>query len=217
MTDRTAGRIVGILFIVASAAAIVGGALLLPIDDALADVADKEAQIVTGVLIELILVLAVVGIGTLIFPILKRQGPGNALAYAGSRMLEAVLLLAASVSALVVLGLAQGDAGDAGPLHGTLVDTREWTYLLGSMVLLGVSALILNTVLYRGRLVPGWLAIWGIVGGVLILVRGIIEAYGTEFSGAMQAVFAGPIAIQEMVLAVLLIARGFNVGDPRTG
>ena len=217
MTDRTTARIVGILFIVASAAAIVGGAMLLPIDDTLADVASKEGQIVTGVLLELILVLAVVGIGALIFPILKREGPGTALAYAGARMLEAVLLLAASVSALVVLGLAREDAGDAGTLHTTLVDTREWTYLLGSMVLFGVGALLLNTVLQRGHLVPGWLAIWGVIGGALILLRGVIEAYGTEFSGAMQAAFAGPIAVQEMVLAVLLIARGFSVGETRPG
>ena len=34
--------------------------------------------------------------------------------------------------------------------------------------------------------------------------------YATEFSGEMQAVLAAPIGLQEMVLAVLLIARGFT-------
>jgi hypothetical protein len=87
---------------------------------------------------------------------------------------------------------------------------RDWTYLIGSMVLLGVSALILNAVLYRSRLVPAWISLWGLIGGALILVRGLIETFGTEFSGVVQGVLAAPIALQEMVFAVWIIFKGFH-------
>jgi hypothetical protein len=40
--------------------------------------------------------------------------------------------------------------------------------------------------------------------------------YGVEFSAAMQGVFAAPIGINEMVLAIWLIAKGFNA-TPRFG
>ncbi len=219
LTYKTTARIVGVLFIVASATAIIGGSLLLPITetDYLSATAAAQGQIVSGVLLEMILVMSVIGIAVMIYPVLKRQNEGLALGYIGSRTLEATLLLAAAMSALFVLSVSTDAAGAAGvaAVGDTLLAVREWTYLIGSVVMLGVSALILNGLLLRSRVVPWWLSAWGLIGGALILVRGLIEMYGTEFSGAMQGVFAGPIAIQEMVLAIWLIVKGFTLDASR--
>ncbi len=211
--DLATARAVAVLFIVATIAAIVGGTLLLPIDEPnyLEAVAADEGQIVTGALIELVLVLSVVGIAVLIYPVLRRRSEGMALAYVGSRIIEAVLLLAAAMSALVILGLSRED----GPVLGRAVAdvavvTREWTYLIGSTTMLGVSALILYGLLYRAHLVPAWLSLWGLVGAALILVRGVVEMYGVELSGAVQGLLAAPIGLNEMVLAIWLIVRGFD-------
>lgn len=213
---KTIARIVGVLFIVASATAIVGGSLLVPLNepDYLAATAAANGQIVSGVILELILVISVIAIAVMLYPVLKRQNDGLALGYVGARTLEGVLLLAAAVSGLLVLSLSQDyGAGTAGvqPLGDSLVAARDWTYLIGSLVALGVSALILNSLLYRARLVPVWLSVWGLVGAGLIFSRGLVEMYGVEFSGVMQGVFAGPIAIQEMVLAIWLIVKGFDM------
>jgi hypothetical protein len=77
------------------------------------------------------------------------------------------------------------------------------------MVVFGVSAVILNAVLYRTVLVPRWISVWGLIGAVLLLVSAALELYGSDPSTTVQAVLAAPIAINEMVLAVWLIARGF--------
>lgn len=221
--DKTIARIVGVLFIVASVAAIVGGSLLLPLDepDYLVETAASQGQIVSGVLIELILVLSVVAIAVMFYPVLKRQNEGLALGYVGARTLEGVLLLAASVTSLFVLSLSQdyGAAATTGvePLGDTLLAMRDWTYLLGSLVVFGVTALLLNSLLYRSRFVPVWLSIWGLLGGALILAEGLIQVYGTELSGVTQGVFAAPIAIQEMVLAVWLIIKGFDTSHVIVG
>ncbi len=61
----------------------------------------------------------------------------------------------------------------------------DWAYWLGPMIFLCISALILYTVLYQARLVPVWLSIWGLVEGVLLLVRAVLEMYGVEFSAAL--------------------------------
>ena len=52
-SERTTARIIGVLFIVASAAAIVGGSLLLPLSepDYLVETAAHQGQIVSGALI----------------------------------------------------------------------------------------------------------------------------------------------------------------------
>jgi hypothetical protein len=212
---KTTARIVGVLFIVASATAIAGGSLLLPLDEPgfLSATAAAEGQIVSGVLLELVLVLSVVGIAVMIYPILRRWDEGLGMAYIGARTIEAVLLLAASVSGLVVLSLARtsGQPGDTVlALGDSVLATREWTYLIGSLVALGVSAVILNSVLFRAHLVPGWLSLWGLAGGALILLRGVMEMYGTDLNGLAQGILAAPIAIQEMVFALWLIIKGFD-------
>lgn len=213
---KTIARIVGVLFIVGSATAIVGGSLLLPLSepDFLAATEGAQAQIVSGVLLELVLVISVIGIAAMMYPVLKGHNDGLAIGYVGARGLEGVLLLAAAVTALVVLSLGQDfTAGSAGamPVRETLLATREWTYLIGSLVMLGVSAVVLNSMLYRSGLVPGWLSIWGLLAGVLIAMRGLVEMYGVDLSGVTQGVLAAPIAVQEMVLAVWLIIKGFDV------
>jgi hypothetical protein len=214
-SNATIARVVGVLFIVATITAIVGGSLLLPLaeEDYLAAAADAPSQIVSGVVLEFVLVLSVIAIAALLHPVLRRHDDGLAVGYVAARILEGVLLLAASVSALLVLSLAvEHGAGTAGveAVGDAVLAAREWTLLLGSLVMLGVSAVILNALLLRSGLVPSWLSGWGLVGGGLILVRGLIELYGVELSGLLQGVFAAPIALQEMVLAVWLIVRGFD-------
>jgi hypothetical protein len=205
-------RAIGVLFITASVAAVIGGSLLLPVTDGdLAKVAASEGQIVSGALIEMILALSVVGIAVLLFPVLKARAEGPALAYVGVRLLEAVLLMAASVSALVVFTLSQ-DSSAAGPqpLTDVALAAREWTYLVGSMVIFGVGALVLYALLYWARLVPAWLSVWGFLGGALIIGRGVAEMYGVELSPVAMGFMAAPIGLNEMVLAVWLIVKGFG-------
>lgn len=206
---RTTARLVGGLFITATVAALVGGSLLLPIIDAgNADAtAVNEAQIVTGALIEIVLVLSVVGIAVLLFPVLRQRSEGAALAYVGSRMLEAVLLLTATVSALVLLTLTLDGTQPGSPI---MLAVRDWTYLIGSEFMLGVSALILYSLLYRADLVPAWLSLWGLAGGLLIGLSGVLGMYDVTVPDWVAAVLVAPIALNEMVLALWLIVRGFS-------
>ena len=71
-----------------------------------------------------------------------------------------------------------------------------------------LSALLLNYVLYRSRLVPRWLSVWGFLGAGLWMIAWFPQVYGVDL-GAAELVFL-PIAIQEMVFAVYLIVRGFD-------
>ncbi len=212
MSTRTTARTIGALFVLATATAIAGGLLVAPTEeaDALTAAAAAPGAVVTGVLLELVLVLSVVGIGAVAYPVLRREDPGLALGYAATRLLEGVLLLAATLSSVVVLELGRDGVADSGGLVALLVETRSSSYLLGALVMLGVSTVVFNALLLRGRLVPRWLSTWGLVAGVLIATRGVVELSGVEPSALLQAVLAAPIALQEMVLAGWLIVRGFD-------
>ena len=69
----------------------------------------------------------------------------------------------------------------------------------------GLGALILYYSLYQSELVPRWLSVWGLVGGVLILAMG-----GLRLFGRPMFFLALPIVLNEMVLAVWLIVVGFE-------
>ncbi len=115
-------RTIGILFIVATVAAIVGGSLVaLPLEESnyLVEVADKDAQVITGALLLMVQTMAVIGIAVMFFPVLKRRNEGLALGFVGARTIEGVLTLAGAVAALSVLTLSRdygqtGAAGDVG-------------------------------------------------------------------------------------------------------
>lgn len=212
MTERTVAKVIGGLFIVASATAIVGGSLLTPVDDmgSVTTLADQGTRVAAGALLELVLVWSVIGIAALFFPVLKRRDEGLALAYVGARIVEGSLLLVASLSAVVAENLSRNGGGDDGTLGSLLSAVRDRSYVVGSLLAFGVGALILYGLLYRSGLVPDWLALWGLVGAALITLRGVVEVCGTDLSGAVQGLLAAPIGLNEMVLAVWLIAKGFG-------
>ena len=219
-SERSTARVVGILFIVATAAAVIGDALLRPLrDDAdyLAEFAANEGRVILAVLTELTLAVAVIAIAVLLFPVLKRVHEGMALGYVGVRILEGTIILAGGLSSLLLLTLSQNYVESAAPdvasFHTSgelLLEAREWTDSLGTTIVFGLSALILYTLLYQSRLVPRWLSAWGFIGGVMVLTAGVLRLFGESSTSPTSILLTVPIGINEMVLAVWLIVRGFN-------
>ncbi|MET1012030.1 MAG: DUF4386 domain-containing protein [Actinomycetota bacterium] len=216
--QRGTARLVGVLFIVATVTSIIGGSLvevLLDDPDYLIEVAAHEDQIILGVLLEFTLALSVIGIAALLLPVLRPHGESMAVGYVAVRTVEATFILIASTTALLVLTLSQdwGSAGGVGvePVGSALLSAREWASFVGTLIVFGVSAVILNSLLYRSRLVPVWLSLLGLVGGFLLLTSAVVQmfAYGVDAPVALQLLAAAPIALQEMILAVLLIWKGF--------
>ena len=75
-----------------------------------------------------------------------------------------------------------------------------------------LGALMFYYVLYRSKLVPRWLSAWGLLAAIPYFVSGVLGLL-TLLSpmSTIQMVLVLPLAIQEMVLAVWLIVKGFNL------
>jgi hypothetical protein len=75
-----------------------------------------------------------------------------------------------------------------------------------------IGAGLYYVVFYRSRLIPRWLSAWGFIALVLLFSAVLITLFDREpYSVSGNLVFlAVPIALQEMVLAVWLIVKGFN-------
>ena len=93
-----------------------------------------------------------------------------------------------------------------------LVAVREWAspdFVAGLAFVVGTF--LYNYVMYRSRLVPRWLSGWGLVGAVLALVATVYTGFTQDFGfTTVNSVLMAPIGLQEMVLAIWLIAKGFS-------
>lgn len=103
-------RVVGVLFTIATAAAVLSVALLnslLDAPDYLVNLAADEDRVVIGTLADLTVAIAVVGIAVMLFPVLKRHNEGVALGYVGVRTIEAAIIVVVGVRSLLLLTSSQ--------------------------------------------------------------------------------------------------------------
>lgn len=225
MTDRRTARVVGSLFIVASVAGVVGLAIQRSVLDTstyLSEAALKGNQVATGALLELVMGIAVIGIAIAIYPVLRRRTERLALGYVVARSIEAVIYVIGSIIVLTILTVSRGfvDAGAPDASHfqtlgGLLLAVRDWAgHGVQDAAVFSVGALILNYALYRARLVPRWLSVWGLAGASLYLAAGVLVLYGLEPLSTPQVALEAPLGVQEMVLALWLIVKGFDVPAP---
>lgn len=220
MADRTTARIIGILFIVATAAGVSAGIVQQPaldVADDLAAVNSFEGTIATGVLLELVMAIAVFGIVVALYPVLRRHSERLAFGFAAARTIEivtyglstvAVLTLIPISSAFVESGRPAGSSYEAAAQ--AMLDAREWSNYTFQIIVFALSAVFLNLALSRYRLVPRWLALWGLLAALPYLCVGVLSLYGLEPFSTVQILLVAPLALQEMVFALWLIVRGFT-------
>ena len=90
-----------------------------------------------------------------------------------------------------------------------MLSAREWLAPV-SLLSFGLGAMMYYWVFYRSRLVPRWLSAWGLIAIPMLTVSALLVMFRLiDNLSTTQVVLALPIAVQEMVLAVWLIAKGF--------
>jgi Domain of unknown function (DUF4386) len=212
-SDRQTAIIVGVLFILATAASLASTVLTASTtsSDYLTSAAANANQVKAGAILELVAAGSVALIPAFLFPVLRRYDERMALGYLAIRILEAFVLVLSAVCALLILTLSQKYVGATSPVDpsfatsgAVLQGLASWTFVLDPIVF-GAGALLFYYVLFRSRLLPIWLSAWGLFGAALVVAAGLAGMFGT-----FQYVLAVPIAVQEMALAVWLILKGFR-------
>ncbi|MFC2014858.1 DUF4386 domain-containing protein [Chloroflexota bacterium] len=215
---RKTAIIVGVLFIIATAAGVLSLVFSGPLNtpDYLVEVAANETQIIIGGLFMLIMGFAVAGIGIGMYPIFKKQNEVLALGYAGFRLIEGALFIASVVSLLSILTLSQEfvkagapDASHFQTMGAVLTGENYWVYHMGTLSL-GLAALIFYYLLYKSKQIPRWLSAWGLIGVPLWFAVSLLIIFGLDSSSTVSTLLYLPIGVNEMVLAIWLIVKGFN-------
>lgn len=212
----------GVLLIAATAAALAAAALVDPVltsGDYLADLATHHHQVAGGALLYLIAAAASVSIAISLYPVLKTNSRALTVGSVVFRAIEAGLYVAAVVSLLSVLTLSQqartGDAADRAPIQAlgdALLSIREHA-TLAAVFAFTLGAATYYIVFYRSRLVPRWLSGWGLAATIVMMTACLLALFSDNpITGYTLLIL--PIAVQEIVLAVWLLGKGFSPVSP---
>jgi hypothetical protein len=220
-TYRKTAVIVGVLYIIGTVAGVLSVIFTAPIldgPDVLAKVSASPNQLSIGALLVLLMGLALAMVPVLLFPLFRKINEVLALGYLVFRgALETLSGIALVILwlLLVVVGqqYAAGGASAAPylqPVAALLRGGGDAINPIGTFVF-SLGALMLYTMLYQSQLVPRWISVWGLIAILLHLARGFLVMFHllSTFS-AIDTIVNLPIALQEMVMAVWFIAKGFQ-------
>ncbi len=204
----------GILFLITFITSIPAYALFQPVlDDPAGYIAGAgdDNRIYLGVTLEMLLIVANIGTAVVLFPVLRRQSEILSLGYVTARIVECVFIAAGILCVLGIVSLRQDDPG-AGSLAVSLAAIKDWTFLLGPGVIVGLgNGLILGYLFYRSGLVPRSMAMLGMIGGPLLIAAGIGVLFGVlEPGGTAQSLATVPEFVWELSLGVYLTVAGFR-------
>jgi hypothetical protein len=219
-TNKKTARIAGVLFIIATVASLLSLPFIAPIkaSNYLIDVSANGNQVTIGALFLFIAAAASAGIAISLYPILKKYNEGLALGAVGFRIIEGMLGIVGVICLLLLTTLSQEFVKAGSPdssyfqTSGVLIVAgRDWMGNVAGLLAFGLGALMYYYIFFQTKLVPRWLSGWGLIGIILIIVVSMLVMF--RVIGPMsttQVVLAVPIGLQEMVLAVWLIVKGFN-------
>ncbi len=226
-STQTLPRTAGVLFIIATAASLLSVALLNPIvnsSDYLVRILANQDRVTTGALFEVVAGFASAGIAISLYPVLRGHNEGLALGAVGFRIIEGTTYVVGAIGTLLLLSLSQELSRSNPPtspfIHttGALLKTLRDRASLAGVMSFYVGALMYYCVFYRSRLIPRWLSGWGVLGVSLGMVASRLVLYDVVGSmSTTQVVLNLPIGINELVLAVWLIVKGFGPSTEPSG
>ena len=217
-TYRTTARVVGAVYLAGFVVGLAGAGLFQSILGPTGASANLPAVAASSILVALGAVLWLMAVagdaahGVLMFPILKLHHERIAVGYLAFRILDAAFIAVMVLFVLLQIPLASAfvnaavaDTAILRAFSTVLAQGQVYAYDIG-MITLGISGLMLCYTLYRAKLLPGALAVWGLIGYAIIFAGMVSEVMGSGLGLASSI----PGGLWEAVVGVWLIAKGFN-------
>ncbi|TFG64232.1 MAG: DUF4386 domain-containing protein [Spirochaetales bacterium] len=222
--DRKTAVIVGILFIIGTVSGILAGVVTAPIRAGSTyplNISANGTQWLIGTLLILLMGLSLAMTPVLLYPIFKKHNQVLAFGSVLFRgVLEQVTQILVVISFFLLLTVSEiygktgaADASSFQTLGSMLIAVGHWIPMIGGIVF-SVGTMMMFALFYQTRLVPRWLAGWGLIGVALYPIAYIVSMFSPLHLqpeiGSGIGLLLIPTAIQEMVFAVWMIVKGFN-------
>jgi hypothetical protein len=150
------------------------------------------------------------------YPVGRRYNEVMAMGYVVFRgALETVTYMVGAFAWLALVTVSKESSGGAVSepvrLAGVaLRGTEGWVWNQMTPIFFTLGAMMFYYLLFQSRLIPRWLSLWGLVGAVVYFAVPLLAMFGIG-AGFLMA----PLALQEMVMGLWLIIKGFNPEEKR--
>jgi hypothetical protein len=190
MSNRKIAVAVGVLFFVQMITAMIGSSLIRAFSDGDAN----RGSMTVGVLLMMCSGLAVVGIGVLMYQVLKSFNQKLAIWYPILRVLEFTVSTVCGVYLLTQLQQVPND-------------------MLLIYIPTGIGGLILGYLLLTSKVVPRFIALLGLVGYAALSLGTVLDFLNVvDLNNGIGTVFLAPGGLFEFIFMPLwLIIKGFKV------
>jgi hypothetical protein len=176
-------------------------------------ISENSTSIKIGAIFTMFMALSVMMISLALYPILHKKNSSLAVGYVGLRFLEGFIFVINAVLLLILVTLSK-DISDLDFMnnfgHIVLEARNHLGHVALDMVIFPVAALIMYFVFYVYKLVPGWLSIWGIIASIIYMAAAYMVLFGFEPLSPLYIAMNIPLALNEAVMGVILIVKGFN-------
>lgn len=207
--DRTP-RYLGAAFAFQFVTSLAAGLLSAPLLDGgtsevLRHIAQSPGRMRTAIVLELLTSIGIIVMTSLLYVVLRRQQRTLALIAFGLWMSEAVFL---TIKTLALYALLDTDAATSGSLalgvgqHAGDID----------MLFFCAGAMLWYSQLYRSRIVPRALALWGLLAVPLVLVATLMLIWDRDLDPSR--VLYAPYVPFELVLGLWLLTKSGDLGTP---
>lgn len=179
----------------------------------------NETSVYAGLILEFLLIVTNIGTAVVLYPIVKRQSEGLAMGYVGARIMESAFILVGLMSIASLLSVNEALVGARGAeasalvaQGGSLVATYDWAFLFGPGLVVGFgNGVILGYLMYRSGLVPRRMAMFGLVGGPMLILSFGLILFGVYENGSGPAfLLALPEIIWELSIGIYCAWKGFR-------
>jgi hypothetical protein len=208
-SPRRTAIAVGVLYIIGTLAGVASALIvpsIAPGTDVLTQVAAHRGAAIAGGLLVLVMGFALSTLAAVFYPVGRRFDEALATGYVIFRgALEGAVYLISGLFWLVLITMSSQPSAAMAPGAAVLQTTQNVIWGQFAALPFGIGALMFYALLYRARLVPRWILVWGFVSAGLFMAACLTQVFG----GDIDFVNAS-LLLQEMVLAVWLIAKGFN-------
>ncbi|MBT3382558.1 MAG: DUF4386 domain-containing protein [Prolixibacteraceae bacterium] len=218
-SNRKTAIFAGILIIFGMVAGLLSIVPSVESPDYLTEVAKNQNQVLSGAFFQFTLVPIYIGFALILYPIIQKYSKSLAIGFVSFRVIAGVFQIV-GVIALPIFILLSQEYLESTPSDRLYFQTfgevlklgRDLANHVGVMLATGLGNLILFYILFKTKLIPRWLSSWGLIGNTLAMLASFLILFSLiEVISSHFIVLTIPLVLQEIVLAIWLIVKGFNL------
>jgi hypothetical protein len=199
------GTVAGILSVV-----VVGG---FPDENFLTRMAADPSRLTLGAFFILIMGFSLAAMTIFLYPLFRKDSEPLAMGmvlfrgvFEGTWYILSALIWVTLGALIKEIASAGADSAALQAVGNVALQADDKLGDIGTFAFI-IGAACLYTSFYRTRLIPRWLSVWGLIGTVPYVVYYLLHFFDID-PGLMPLVL--PLAVQEMVMGLWLIIKGFN-------